>query len=93
LPVYAIGSPLFGSATIDLGNKRTFVIKANNNSKENKYIQSAKLNGKALSRTWISHKEITDGGILEFEMGPQANKKWGSMVEDAPPSMTVKSGF
>ena len=90
LAVYAIGSPLFGFASIDVGDNKTFTIKTTNNSKENKYIQSATLNGKTLSRTWISHKEIISGGILELEMGPEPNKKWGSKPEDAPPSMTGK---
>jgi predicted alpha-1,2-mannosidase len=88
LPSYAIGSPLFGLASIDAGNGKTFKIKANKNSKENKYIQSATLNGKPFTRTWITHKEITDGGILEFEMGAQPNKKWGSDAASAPVSMT-----
>jgi putative alpha-1,2-mannosidase len=79
---------LFGVAAIDVGNKKTFTIRAKNNSKENKYIKSAKLNGKPITRTWISHKEITDGGVLELEMGSQPNKKWGNRPEDAPPSMT-----
>jgi predicted alpha-1,2-mannosidase len=87
---YVIGSPVFGSASIDLGNNKTFSILTRNNSKENKYIQSATLNGKPFGRTWISQKEITDGGVLEFVMGPEPNKKWGSKPEDAPPSMTTK---
>jgi putative alpha-1,2-mannosidase len=89
-PVYAIGSPLFGKATIDLGKGKTFVIQANNNSHANKYIQSATLNGKQMSKTWISQQEITDGGTLVFEMGPEPNKKWGNKPEDAPPSMSKK---
>jgi len=86
---YAIGSPIFGIASIDVGNNKIFTIKTRNNIKENKYIQSATLNGKPFSRCWISHKEITDGGILELEMGPVPNKKWGSKPEDAPLSMTT----
>jgi putative alpha-1,2-mannosidase len=88
VPAYAIGSPLFGVASIDAGNGKTFTIKAQNNSKDNKYIQSAALNGKPFNRTWITHKEITDGGMLEFEMGPKPNKKWGSDAASAPQSMT-----
>ncbi len=87
-PYYAIGSPLFGHAIIDLGNGKTFTVEARNNSHENKYIQSATLNGKPLKKTWLSHKEITDGGIVSFEMGPEPNKNWGSGPEDAPPSMS-----
>jgi len=85
---YIIGSPLFGKATIDLGKKKTFTVQTVNNSQVNKYIQSATLNGKSFTKTWITHNEITRGGILTFEMGPEPNKKWGSKPEDAPPSMT-----
>jgi predicted alpha-1,2-mannosidase len=88
--VYTIGSPLFGKATLDLGKGKTFTIEAQNNSAVNTYIQSATLNGKLLSRTWISHQEITNGGTLVFKMGPEPNKKWGSKPEDAPPSMSKK---
>jgi predicted alpha-1,2-mannosidase len=87
-PIYVIGSPLFGKVTIDLGRSKTFTIEALNNSTENKYIQSATLNGKPISRTWITQKEITDGGSLIFRMGPEPDKKWGTGPEDAPPSMS-----
>jgi predicted alpha-1,2-mannosidase len=87
-PTYAIGSPLFGKVTLNLGGGKTFVIEAKNNSHENKYIQSASLNGKPFDRTWITQKEMTNGGILSFVMGPKPNKKWGSKPEDAPPSMS-----
>jgi len=88
IPVYAIGSPLFGKATIDCGQGKTFIIETQNNSSTNKYIQSATLNGKPMSKTWLSQKEITDGGTVVFVMGPEPNKKWGSKPEDAPPSMS-----
>ena len=87
---YTIGSPLFGKVKIELGNNKIFTIQANNNSGINKYIQSATLNGKPISRTWITQKEITDGGIIIFEMGPEPNKKRGNKPEDAPPSMKNK---
>jgi predicted alpha-1,2-mannosidase len=89
-PYYAIGSPLFGIASLNLGNGKTFVIETHNNSVENKYIQSAKLNGKPLTKTWLTHKEITHGGVVSFEMGPTPNKNWGSKPQDAPPSMSVR---
>lgn len=85
---YTIGSPLFGKAVLNLGNGKTFTIEAVHNSKENKYIQSAALNGKPLEKTWLTHAEITGGGTLVFTMGPEPNKKWGSKPEAAPPSMT-----
>ena len=87
-PYYAIGSPLFGHAVIQLAKGKSFTIEARNNSHENKYIQSASLNGKPFTKTWLSQQEITDGGIVSFEMGPEPNKKWGSGPQDAPPSMS-----
>ena len=70
-----------------LSNGKTFEIKANNASAENKYIQSARLNGKVLNQAWFNHSDIMDGGVLELEMGPKANKAWG--VETPPPSAGV----
>ncbi len=87
---YAIGSPLFGEVTISIESNKTFTIKAHNNSKENKYIQSATLNGEPMNRTWISQEEITVGGTLVFEMGSEPNKKWGTSINSAPPSMPRK---
>lgn len=48
---------------------------AKNNSDQNIYIQSIKLNGQSLDRFWITHQEIIAGGILEMEMGPTPNIK------------------
>jgi predicted alpha-1,2-mannosidase len=70
---YQITSPVFNKIEIQLDEKyyngNTFTIVAKNNSKENIYIKSIKLNGEKLDRYWISHKEIVSGGILELEMG------------------------
>ena len=90
--VYSIGSPLFSKVTIWLdksfGNAAKFVIETKNSSKENKYIQSATLNGQPLNKPWFDHSEIKNGGTLVFIMGPDPNKSWGSEVSAAPPSMT-----
>jgi len=77
LPEYSIASPVFEHITLDLDNGKIFEIKAHHASAENKYIQSATLNGKSLETPWISHDAIMNGGILVFEMGPKANKSWG----------------
>ena len=91
LPVYTITSPLFERAVINLDDyydNRQFTIIAHNASGDNKYIQSAKLNGQTLDRTWITHEEIIYGGVLEFILGPCPNIEWGSSPESAPPSMS-----
>ena len=51
---YNIGSPVFEHAKIDLGNGHTFTIIAHNASTKNKYVQSAKLNGKPLNKPWLT---------------------------------------
>lgn len=84
MPSYNIGSPVFTSMKMQLSNGKTFEIKANNASPENKYIQSARLNGKELNQAWFNHSDIMDGGVLEVEMGPKANKSWGTTTP--PPS-------
>ena len=84
-PIYNIGSPFFARTTIRLSSRKIFTILANNFSKENKYIQSAKLNGKAWDKPWFTHDDIKNGGTLELMMGSKANKKWGSDLRDAPP--------
>ena len=80
-PVYTIGSPVFEHVSVDLGNGQLFEIEARNVSTENKYIQSATLNGETLDAPWITHEEVKKGGKLLFEMGPKANRSWGAGVQ------------
>lgn len=86
MPVYNIGSPQFDQAKIDLGNGKFFEVEAVNNSDENKYIQSAMLNGKPWNKPWFSHDDLISGGKLVLKMGPKANHTWGSSPSDFPPS-------
>ncbi len=76
-PVYTIGSPVFKKVTIDLQNGKQFTMIANNCSVVNKYIQSAKFNGKTINTPMFTHAELMAGGKLELEMGPKPNKSWG----------------
>ena len=75
-PVYSIGRPLFDEVTVNLSDNKQFVVKALNNSKENKYIEKAVLNGVPLEKPFISHEDIKNGGVLEFTMTSQPTK-WG----------------
>jgi len=77
-PFYVIGSPIFDSATLDLGDGKFFKVLASNVSNRNKYIQSAKLNGKQLDRPWFTHSELMYGGELILNMGPRPNRDWGA---------------
>jgi predicted alpha-1,2-mannosidase len=85
-PSYNIGSPLFSNVKVKLSNGNIFEIEAQNNSGENKYIQSAQLNGVEWNKPWFSQEDIINGGKLVLVMGDKANKNWGSSPENVPPS-------
>lgn len=67
-----------------LPNGKKFIISAPNCSETNKYIQSAKLNGKTLEDPWFTHTDLINGGLLELEMGTYPNKEWGSDPKNIP---------
>jgi predicted alpha-1,2-mannosidase len=67
---YMIGSPMFARATLHLPNGKHFEISAAGNSPDHPYIQSARLNGRPLSRPVLTYAQIQAGGSLEFVMGP-----------------------
>jgi predicted alpha-1,2-mannosidase len=91
-PFYEIGSPLFEKVTIQLDSRyykgKTFTIIAKGTSDVNRYVQSAQLDGKPLTKPWFYHSDLVDGGSLVLQMGPKPNMKWGNKAEDAPPSMS-----
>jgi hypothetical protein len=86
-PAYAIGSPLFTKATVNLENGRKIVVNAPNNSAKNVYVQSLKVNGKAYSSTSLPHSLLASGATLDFRMGSSPST-WGTGKNDAPPSIT-----
>ncbi|SNS41569.1 alpha-1,2-mannosidase, putative [Granulicella rosea] len=87
-PVYEIGSPIFAKTVIRIGGAGEFTVIADGVSKQNKYIQSATLNGRPLEKAWFRHADIAQGGTLILKMGDKPNRAWGSSRQDAPPSMS-----
>jgi putative alpha-1,2-mannosidase len=81
-PSYQINAPIFDRITIHLATNYfaggTFTIKTLNNSAQNIYIQSVKLNGRQLNQCRLDHAELIKGGELEIKLGPEPNKKWGT---------------
>lgn len=88
-PDYILGSPIFDSVRLRMGNGKVFEIIARNNSAGNMYIQSATLNGKPWTKPWFSQSDIANGATLVLAMGPKPNKAWGADPADAPPSMSA----
>jgi len=89
-PMYVFGTPLFPSVTMNLENGKTFKVVAENVSDKNIYIQSATLNGKTYTKTYIQHADVINGGTLVFTMGSEPNKQWGSNKADRPISIPGK---
>lgn len=90
VPIYDLASPVFDRISIRLHNGKTFTIVCHNNSANNKYIQSIRLNGQPQSRLWIKHANLVNGGTLELQMGDTPNQTLGVDPADLPPSaMTV----
>lgn len=85
---YVLGSPMFKKITLNLENGKKFVIEAPANDKNNVYIQSATLNGKAYTKNFITHADLTNGGILKLEMSNKPNEQRGLQEEDKPFSLT-----
>ncbi|MCH2216165.1 MAG: GH92 family glycosyl hydrolase [Flavobacteriales bacterium] len=80
---YIIGTPLMEKATVKLENGNQFTIVANDYGLGNKYIKSATLNGKDLSRSYLKHDEIMAGGSLVFELSAEPTD-WASSDGDIP---------
>ena len=77
---YQIGTPMFSEMQIKFADNKIFKILAKNVSRENCYVKSVKLNGVALEKPFINHKDIMKGGVIEFTMTDKPTK-WGVIAE------------
>ena len=89
---YVLGAPLFKKVTIKLEQGRKLVIEAGNYHLNNKYVQSASINGIPLHRNYINHGELTKGGKLTFIMGEEPNLKRGINKKAYPYSFSGMQG-
>lgn len=81
---YIIGSPIVDEAVLNVGGGRTFRIVVHNNSDKNIYVQSARLNRKRYTKSYISFEDIVKGGTLELQMGSTPSRIWGVKKGDRP---------
>jgi putative alpha-1,2-mannosidase len=83
-PVYLIISPWFSDMAVKVGDgNSTLHITTNGLSDESFYVQSLKVNGKPWHQSWLTHDDISNGGTLEFTLGPNPTS-WDT--GDVPPS-------
>ncbi|MDE6164495.1 MAG: glycoside hydrolase family 92 protein, partial [Muribaculaceae bacterium] len=85
---YVLGAPYLPYAKLTLGNGKTLEVKAPKVSDKRRYIKSVKLNGKNFDKTYLTHDELMQGGVLEFEMASSPNKKRGIAPETKPYSLS-----
>ena len=90
---YVIGSPLVQSASINLENGNRFQIEVKDQSDQHIYIQSARLNNEPYTKSYIEHREIINGGVLQIVMGPTPNKLWGNQDDDIPSTRVASNSF
>lgn len=80
-PLYAIGSPLFQSVTLNLPNGRKFVINAKDQSAKNSYVQALNVNGRTWQQLTVPHDLLIKGGEMNFTL---SNRPGKSSVNKAP---------
>ena len=90
---YALGTPLFDEVKVSLENGKQLVIKASGRTANNFYVQSAKLNGKPYSPTFIRHRDIANGAVLDMQMSNQPNLQRGVAVQDRPATQLNDDAF
>jgi predicted alpha-1,2-mannosidase len=84
---YVFGTPLFDEVKIHLENGNTFTVKAKHQKKAaSYYIQSATLNNKSYTKSWLAHNDLMKGGTLQFELHDRPNKSFGKKQPDRPVS-------
>ncbi|MGP1515467.1 MAG: GH92 family glycosyl hydrolase [Bacteroidales bacterium] len=82
---YVIGSPLFDKVTIHLPNGKKFII-SSKQGKNTPYVKSLRLNDKEYTKSFISHEEIVNGGVLTFEMSDVPYHEFACLYKDCPKS-------
>ena len=85
---YVIGAPYIPYADVALSNGRHIIIKAPKVSGKRRYVSSLKVNGKPHPSIFITHRQLTEGCTLEFEMSDKPNKQHRVKDEDKPYSLT-----
>lgn len=87
---YALGSPLFDKVTINLPDGNEIIIRAEENTEDNVYVKEMKLNGKAYSKTYLTHGDLTSGAVIDFAMSSTPATSRGISPADRPYSFSLE---
>ncbi|MBU2225075.1 MAG: GH92 family glycosyl hydrolase [Gammaproteobacteria bacterium] len=86
---YVLGSPLFEKVKLTLPNGKTLQINAPGNNVNTPYIEQLQWQKKPYSRNWLSHRELSQGGQLDYQMSQQPNLQRGITTAARPYSMST----
>ena len=85
---YILGSPLFKEMVLHLENGKKVTIKSENNNKQNRYVESVKVNGQSYGKNYFTHEQLMSGSTIEFKMSDKANTSRGTKPGDFPYSFS-----
>ena len=86
---YVIGRPFVDRAVLNLPGGKRFTVETVGLSDANPYVGKVELNGKPLTRSWISDAEIRSGGTLRFTMQTKPDAEWGKAAAARPYSLST----
>ncbi|MDJ0345159.1 lectin [Streptomyces sp. H10-C2] len=81
-----LGSPVFPTARVTLGNGHTLTINAPAAATGSPYVQGLKVNGTASNQPWTTFSKLSGGATLDYDLAATPNTSWGSAASAAPPS-------
>ena len=86
--VYVLGSPLYGSVTVQREDGTSWAVTADGQSHDAVYVQQVSRDGQPHERTWLTAAELASTTALDFTMGPQPGG-WGRADDALPPSLSA----
>ena len=85
---YLLCSPIFDNVGINLQNGKKFEVICHKANTKAMYIREVKLNGKLMPNSYITYKDIMNGGKLDIYMQDAPNKSWASKPSQQPKGIT-----
>ena len=86
---YILGSPYFKEMNVKLENGKTLTIAAPDNSSDTPYVAAMSVNGKKHDRNYLTHKQLTDGGRIDYRMSATPDTSRGTKEAAFPYSFST----
>ena len=85
---FAVGTPLFKHVKVNMPSGKSFIVNAPENSNDNFYIGSMKVNGRVADRTFLTYDELAAGASVDFAMTPVPDKSRATSAGARPYSFS-----